>query len=286
MRAERLTDRIGYHLEGPVWWPRADEYRVVDMLAGDVLRIGAGPGGAPLRIPIGSAIAACLRPRRGGGAIIGRERDIALAENDDLVDPRPLAALPAGPGVRGNEGGCDPLGRFLLGTMARDQRAGGGALHRVDPARPGAVETVLAAVTVSNGLAWAAEGDRAYYCDSGTGVVSAIEGDDFAGRRDFVRFDDDEGVPDGCCVDAEGGVWVAANGAGEVRRWSPEGALTAVVEVDARQVTACAFGGPGLRELLITTSREDLDDGDDPAAGSLFAVEPGVAGLPPLEYAG
>ena len=56
--------------------------------------------------------------------------------------------------------------------------------------------------------------------------------------------------------------------------------------MDARKVTACAFGGDGLDELFVTTSRENLKPGEDPAAGSLFRTMPGVRGLRAREFAG
>jgi sugar lactone lactonase YvrE len=92
--------------------------------------------------------------------------------------------------------------------------------------------------------------------------------------------------PDGLTVDAEGGVWVAHNHNGTVRRYTSDGALDAIVEVPPRQVTACAFGGERLDELYMTTSRENLPPGEDPLAGALFRAEVGVQGLPVREFAG
>ena len=92
--------------------------------------------------------------------------------------------------------------------------------------------------------------------------------------------------PDGLTVDAEGGVWTALSDGGAVRRYTPDGDLDAVIEVPARKVTACTFGGAGLDELFITTSREGLEPGDDPRAGALFRAVPGVRGLPAREFAG
>lgn len=92
--------------------------------------------------------------------------------------------------------------------------------------------------------------------------------------------------PDGLTVDSQGGVWVALSNAGAVRRYAPDGRLDEVVEVAARKTTACTFGGPELDELFITTSREGLEAGDDPLAGSLFCVVPGVTGLPVRVFAG
>ncbi|WP_308216836.1 SMP-30/gluconolactonase/LRE family protein [Kocuria flava] len=87
-------------------------------------------------------------------------------------------------------------------------------------------------------------------------------------------------------MDAEGAVWVALHGAGQVHRYRADGQLDTVVHVGARQTTACALGGDDLRTLYVTTSREGLAPGEDPAAGSLFAVRVGVPGLPVLPFPG
>jgi sugar lactone lactonase YvrE len=96
----------------------------------------------------------------------------------------------------------------------------------------------------------------------------------------------DDGMPDGLTVDREGGVWVALYGGSAVRRYSPVGKLDEVLELPVSQVTACTFGGPALDELYITTSRLEVPEGEQPEAGSVFRVEPGVAGVPPTPFAG
>jgi sugar lactone lactonase YvrE len=200
-----------------------------------------------------------------------------------------LTALPAvwsGTDVRMNEGGCDPEGRFYCGSMAYDQRTGAGSLYRLDPDR--SVRVLADGLTISNGLEWSPDGTLAYYNDTATHTVSVFDYDPGAGlhdRRPFVALPED-GNPDGLTVDAEGGVWTALFGSGEVHRYTPQGALDAVVEVPARQVTACTFGGAGLDELFVTTSREGLGPDDDPLAGALFRASVGVRGLPVREFAG
>ncbi len=81
-------------------------------------------------------------------------------------------------------------------------------------------------------------------------------------------------------------MWVALYGGGSVRRYASDGTLDEVVELPVTKATACAFGGPGLDRLFITTSREHLEPGAEPEAGALFACDPGVRGLPVREFAG
>jgi sugar lactone lactonase YvrE len=281
VHAERVTGSVTYHGEGPVWSERWGGLRWVDMLAGDVLSLA--DDGTIGRRRVGS-VAAAVRPRRGGGAVIAVERGFTLEDADGTLTP--LEPVWSDDGVRMNEGGCDPDGRFWCGSMAYDRRPGGAALYRLDADH--SAHRVLDGVTISNGLEWSPDGSRAYYDDTATHRVDVFDYDPatgLTGRRPFVALTDDQ-RPDGLTVDADGGVWVALNGSGVVHRYTPAGVLDGVVELPTRQVTACTFGGPDLDQLFVTTSREGMAPGDDPVAGSLFRADVGVAGLPVREFAG
>jgi len=282
MRAEQVTDPVAYHGEGPVWSERWGGLRWVDMLAGDILSLAID--GTIHRRHVGS-IAAALRPRRQGGAVIGVARGFALEDADGTLIY--LDELWMDDQIRMNEGGCDPDGRFYCGSMAHDQRPGAGALYRLDP--DGSVHLVLNHVTVSNGLDWSPDGSRVYYNDTATQRIDVFDYDREAGltdRRLFVDLSAEAKRPDGLTVDGQGGVWVALSNGGAVRRYTPDGVLDEVVEVPVRKVTACTFGGPNLDQLFITTSREGLEPGADPLAGSLFRAVVGMIGLPVHEFAG
>ncbi|PRY02259.1 SMP-30/gluconolactonase/LRE family protein [Allonocardiopsis opalescens] len=282
--AEQITAPVAYHGEGPVWCPADGRLRWMDMLAGDVLTLPTG-GGAPERLHVGE-VAAALRPRAGGGHVLAVERGFALLDPGSQ-EPRRLPELWADPSVRMNEGGCDPRGRFYCGSMAYDTAPGRGALYRLDP--DGSTATVLTGITISNGLAWTPEGDRAYYIDTPTQRVDVfdVDGDgELRDRRPFTAVPAEIGAPDGLCLDAEGGVWVALWDGAAVHRYGPDGSLDAVVPLPVSRPTACAFGGPDLDELYITTSREDIDPAHQPAAGALFLARPGVRGARVHEFAG
>ncbi|WP_072313409.1 SMP-30/gluconolactonase/LRE family protein [Agrococcus sp. Marseille-P2731] len=281
MRAEQITDPIAYHGEGPCWSEGWGGLRWVDMLAGDILSFGEG--GRVERRHVGT-VAAAVRPRLGGGAVIGVERGFALEEPDGSV--RALRELWSSPTVRMNEGGCDPDGRFYCGSMAYDQTKGAASLYRLDPL--GEVERVLAGVTISNGLEWSPDGSLAYYDDTETGAIAVFDYDarrGLTGRRAFATLPDD-GAPDGLTVDAEGCVWVAVANGGAVLRYRPDGVLDGRVELPVTKVTACTFGGDDLDRLFITTSQEDIDVEAEPESGALFVVEPGVTGMPVRAFAG
>lgn len=289
MRAEQITDPHANLGEGPVWWEAWGGLRYVDLLAGDVLLLH--DDGSVTRTHVGT-VAAALRPRVGGGAVVGTERSFAVATADDLSDITPAADLWTDSAHRFNDGACDPDGRFYCGTMAYDETPGAGVMYRLSSNGDGSwsTEQVWDEVTISNGLGFSPDGALAYYNDTPTRRTDVFDYDSESGlthRRPFAELTDDvAGNPDGLCVDAEGGVWVALWNGGVVRRYTPEGRLDDIVEVPVSRPTACTFGGPDLDTLFITTSHDGIPKGAELAAGSLYAVRPGVRGLPALPFHG
>jgi sugar lactone lactonase YvrE len=276
---EQLTDPLAYHGEGPVWWPGWGGLRWVDMLAGDLLTLRSD--GSVSRLHVGH-VAAFVRPRSRGGYIVGLERGLGLADDVD-EPPQPLPALWTDPGIRMNEGGCDPDGNLYAGSMAYDKGQGRATLYRLSP--DGQSETVLPHVTISNGIGFSPDGRRAYYNDTATGrtdVFDVIDGR-LTDRRPF--HDGDGASPDGLCVDAEGNVWVAMNSIGYVRLYAPDGRIVTEIDLPVRLVTACTLGGEDGKDLFVTTSREDLSD-PEPVAGAVFRIRADTPGNPVLTFGG
>ncbi|MDQ1525559.1 MAG: hypothetical protein QOG18_172 [Microbacteriaceae bacterium] len=281
---EHVTSAGVYHGEGPCWWDGWGGLRYVDMLAGDVLSLDADTGTAT-RTHVGE-VAAVIRPRVVGGAVLAL-RDSFAVTDDSLDELRTIAQLTQPDGVRLNEGGCDPDGRFYCGSMADDETPHAGVFYQVKPT--GEVTIVLEKVTISNGFDFSPDNSRAYYIDTVEHVIdvfdySAAEG--LRNRRRWVEIPEEAGGPDGLVVDAEGGVWVALFGGAAVHRYSVDGELDARIELPVSSVTACTFGGRDLQTLYITTSQIRADLDAEPTAGGLFAIDPGVRGLPARAFAG
>ncbi len=186
--------------------------------------------------------------------------------------------------VRMNDAACDPQGRFWAGSMAYDQRAGGGRLLRCDP--DGAVRVALPTAAIANGLGWSPDGRTLYHADSGAGVVTAYDPETMTGR---VLIRPERGVADGLAVDDEGAIWAAMNGAGEVRRYAPDGSTLSVLPLPVSQPTSVAIGGATGRRLFVTTALESMTPEQraaEPEAGRVFAVEVGVGAPPVRPYRG
>ncbi|MFI6518428.1 SMP-30/gluconolactonase/LRE family protein [Spirillospora sp. NPDC050679] len=199
---------------------------------------------------------------------------------------RPLLPPLVRPGrTRLNDAACDPSGRLWVGAAAADATAGAGLLLRIDA---GGVTRVLTGLTVPGGIGWSPDGRVMYLAEGRPGRITAYAFDTRRGvpsrPRALVRLDPREGVPDGLAVDAEGCVWVATWTGRQVRRYSPGGRLLEALDVPAARVTGCAFAGPALDALVVTTGR--VGDDPPPESGRLFRFAPGVRGLPARPYLG
>jgi sugar lactone lactonase YvrE len=269
--------------DGRLWW--------VDIL-GHSLHAGDPASGAWRSRTFPRAIGAAV-PTERGDWLLALEDGI-YRWRDGLAEPRLLAAPgDPRPHTRFNDGKVDPAGRFWAGTMDWDAAPGGGALYSLDPGADHLV-TRRAPVSISNGLAWDAPRERFYYLDSPTRRLTVTDWDPASGalgtERTVLDLSDETGLPDGMALDREGHLWIALWGGAQVLKVDPRaGRVRGRISLPATQVTSCAFGGPALETLFITTARVGLDEAalkDQPHAGGIFALEPGTGGLPPTLFAG
>jgi sugar lactone lactonase YvrE len=181
-----------------------------------------------------------------------------------------------------NDGKCDPAGRFWAGSMAWAKTPAAASLYCLAP--DGRVTVARTNLTISNGSAWTPDGRSMYFIDTPTQRVdrfAVTPNGELRDQETVVQIDRDLGAPDGMCIDGDGCLWVALWGGNAVHRYSPHGELLAVVNVDAPQVSSCAFGGPDRRTLFITTSQEGYDQETSechPLAGRVFSVRLDTSG--------
>ncbi len=280
--ATLLVDARAALGEGPLWDAREGCLVWVDILAGVVFLTEAS-GEPRASFPIGHAVGSAM-PADGGGWLLADAMGFGRLTPGGGVT-RLLDLLADRPDLRFNDAKCDPAGRAWAGTLAADMEPGTGTLYRLDP---GPVATpVLQGLTVSNGLGWSPDGRTMWFADSADRRIHGFEFELQPGRPGPDRHGFDLGLAtgkaDGLCVDDAGGVWVAIWDGASVRRYTPDGRLDTIVHVPASRVTSCAFGGIGGSTLFITTSRAGLDEDalrEQPLAGGLFVVEPGVTGPP------
>lgn len=289
LRAELILDVRAELGEGPVWDAARKRLLFVDIMRGHVHEFDPASGS--------DRVVAAAQPV---GAVAPTERgDWIVAARDGFYRLDPVTAALTlvapieadDPTTRMNDGYVDARGRFWAGTMSTTSAGARGSLYRLDP--DGEVTRVLSGVTISNGIDWSPDGQVMYYADTGIGRVDAFDFDEstgaIRGRRPFLAVTGADGSPDGLIVDAEGSVWIAFWNGSAVRRYRADGTLDVTVDLPVSRVTKCAFGGPELADLYITTASIGLDAAGraaEPAAGGLFHVRPGVQGRPATRFAG
>jgi len=267
--------------EGPVWVADERELWWVDIRLGHLHRLDPRLGQV-LTAELGVS-AGCVAPRLSGGVVAATAAGFLLLHRDGRAE-QTIGIDDVVPGGRMNDGKVDGAGRFLAGWVGADGNRRDGRLLRLDP--DGAVNVILADVGLANGLDWSCDGETLYFVDSQTGGIDAFDYDTRAGtlsgRRRLV--DVSGGIPDGLTVDAEGDLWLAVWGAGCVRRYSAAGELREEHAFPTPNVTSCAFGGPDLGTLFVTTARSDGDD--DGFGGSVFSCDGVGSGLPRRPFGG
>jgi len=224
-------------------------------------------------------------PRTRGGFVLGLANGPALLDIHGGLDALPGRATadqaPDEVPTRWNDAKVAPNGELWLGSMTYGLIPGKSALYRMS--RDGReIVRVLGNLTISNGLGWSPSGDRMFFIDSPKQVVSVfdVDGSEIANERTLVDLGDLDGMPDGLCVDAEGGIWVGFWEGSAIRRYDGvSGALTEMVRFAASRITSCAFAGPTLTQLFVTSARDEIPDRESSEAGMTFVVESSVAGL-------
>ncbi len=190
------------------------------------------------------------------------------------------------PNMRFNDGRCDAMGRFWVSTMCMDMSLAApvGALYCLDEA--GLSPPRVSAIVTPNGIAFSADGETAYLSDSHP-TVQKIWAFDFAAStgtwsncRLFVDMTNLPGRPDGAAVDVNGCYWSCGNDAGVVHCFSPHGELLRSLAVPVAKPSMCAFGGPQLDQLLVTSILPASESREQPGLhGAVFALDAGVTGL-------
>jgi len=284
--AERFSAPVAYHGEGPFWDSRSNRLLCMDVFAGTVVAIDS-VGGVD-RYPLPSRATTVIRRRAHGGFVIATEHGLVVAD-DGLTTVEHLAKVIDDPTVRTNDGGCDPFGGFVIGTMSYSERPDGGAVYRVTPDRQ--VAEILAPVSISNGVQWSADGARVFYIDTPTRRVDVFDVDPRTGawsdRRTHISIDGTDGSPDGMAIDEEDGLWIGLWGGGAVNHYDSAGRLVETITVPGvTQVSSCAFGGNERSVLFITTSRKGLSTGHEPDAGAVFSIQTALRGATQAEFPG
>ncbi len=275
--------------ELPIWCEREQALYWVDIRAPEIRRFDPATGeDRAWRMPehIGS-----IGFREKGGFVA------ALRSGFAFFDPATGALEPLHNPIAGttdlrfNDGRCDRAGRFWAGTVQEKRVPGLAAFYRFDPDRR--CTRMVDGLTVANGSAFSPDDRTLYFADSQAREIYACDLDLRAGtisnRRVFARFAADEGIPDGATVDVDGYLWIAHFDGWRVTRFAPDGRVDRVIEMPVPRPTSCAFGGPNLGVLYVTSASYNLSPeilAQAPLSGAIFALDVGTRGVVEPRFAG
>lgn len=268
--------------EGPIWWQ--DQLYFVD-IEGHLVHRFDPVDGSEKSWNIGQRVGTVV-PRESGGLVIAGDHGLYFLDEESgeltaIADPEPDKT-----NNRFNDGKCAPDGRFFAGTISLVKKIGDAKLYRLDPDL--SVHEAFGPVTNSNGIIWSADGKTVFYIDTPRRDVLAFDYDDghLRNLRTVISTKAIDASPDGMTIDADGNLWVAFCHGGCVVCYDPQtGNELRRVDFPCLETTACAFGGPDLMDLYVTTGVHKSIEEEH--AGRLFVIRGlGVAGMPANAFAG
>jgi len=270
--------------EGPLWVARENAVYWTD-IKGRALHRLTLDGFEHTRWQMPDLLCWVVERQNGPGFIAGFRTSVAKLQLDPFGIEPIAVPEPDLPNNRLNDAAVDRTGCIWAGTMDDREETASGSLYRLDCA--GRCRRQDTGYVISNGPTFSPDHSCLYHTDTARRIIYrfTVGADGRIGEREtFVEFPSDWGSPDGMATDREGGIWVAHWGGGRLSRFLPDGRLDRAIGLPASQVTSCCFAGPDLDRMFVTTASIGRDD--EPLAGCLFEVDPGVRGAPCHAYGG
>lgn len=290
MKIEAIVDCNTILGEGPLWDVAEQRLYWIDSYGQKIFRANAS-GGEVESWDVPQKIGS-MALRKDGGAILSLADGFYLFDFESGASTLIGTVERAGPNIRINDGKVDKRGRYVSGSMDITEASADGKLYSVGTDL--SIREIDDGIVVSNGPCWSPDGSIFYFADSRSRAIWAYDYDLATGnvtnKRRFALFGEEDGLPDGATVDAEGYVWSAGVYKSKLHRFAPDGSRDRTIDMPIVCVTSVMFGGPELDTLYVTSMKTAPVPGvveTGPLAGSLFAITGlGVRGLPETRFAG
>ena len=215
-------------------------------------------------------------PRTGGGDVLGTSNGPVLRDIEGNISGLPKRETDKHKS-RWNDAKVSHTGDLFLGTLSYDLVPKASGLYRIS--KDGSeIKKLLSEVTLANGLDWSVDTQTFYFIDSLEHCVYAFsyDGQEITEQRTVIKFGENE-IPDGMCVDAEDGLWIAFWDGSQVRRYDEKYKLSEKIDLPVSYTTSCTFAGKDLDQLVITTAHNN-EMGKHAQAGMTFVCKPGING--------
>jgi sugar lactone lactonase YvrE len=275
--------------EGPIWDSRDGRLFWVDIVGG-VINVLTPATSRSRRIEVGEHVG-CVALTARPDTVVAALRSGWYWIDVETGGKQLIAASPAGPGCRFNDGAVDRAGRLWVGTLEDGETNPVGELYLLAPDlshRP-----MDRGFLCSNGITWSTDRRWLFFVDSRNDAIYRYPFDDEVGRLGdrglFVDTTDLPGVPDGIEMDSEDTLWCAFWDGGQIVGFDGSGEARETIAVPAIRPTSLTFGGPDLTTMFITTATFGLSErelAEWPGSGSVFELDLATPGLPANVFAG
>lgn len=278
MELELIADYKCVTGEGPLWHPQEQKVYWVDIPNGKLFRYDPASGKHELFFDSGAQIGG-FTIQDDGALLLFMDRGAVKLLRDGKLETI-IEEIPDERETRFNDVFADPVGRVYCGTMPTKDRLG--RLYRLDPDRT--LTLLLEDISCSNGMGFTPDRKQMYYTDSMVKKIYLFDYDEATGnlsnQRIFVDSSNEEGVPDGMTVDADGNVWSARWDGYRLTQYAPDGRELRRVEFPTKKVSSVIFGGPDYKDMYVTTAggHDKAENGE--TAGALYRLRLGVQGVP------
>lgn len=285
--------------EGALWSPQEEALYWIDQMRPEIHRLDVTRGvDTKFDLPLPEQLGAVL-PHKSGGFVLAASDGVSFIDKDFRSRVPYVNPIADTPRASFNDAKCDRQGRLWAGTTDRLETEKVGALFRIDRGNDAA--RVVDGFICSNGPSFSPDGRVMYHSRTHDRAIYAHDIDPVTGAaseaRIFARIEPEAGVPDGSTVDAEGYLWSTHWGGARITRYAPDGKVDRVITMPVESPTSCAFGGPDMTTLFVTSASIRFVDGKwvyldeagfarTPLEGAIFAIETGIRGLPEPAFRG
>ena len=207
--------------------------------------------------------------------ILGLKSELRIVNLDKLKTIYSINIEPNHPNNRINDGKVDPVGRLWFGTMDNFEKQQIGSLYCFD--RHLNLHKIDSKYFTPNGPAFLNK-NNFYHTDSKKKIIY---------KKIFIKFDKKEGSPDGMTTDIKNNLWVCHYYAAKITVYDLRGNRIHEINLPAKNITNCTFGGINNNELYISTALKGMKKKEIkkyPLSGSMFKIKTNQKGKSPKSF--
>ncbi len=268
--------------EGPLYCAKSKSVYWVDILGRAVHQVSLS--GEAHQSWLFDSAPTSISHHTAGGFMLTMRKGFARWQPGDGA-PTLVANLESNlPNNRFNDAKTDRHGNLWAGSMDDEGLNNTGSLYRLRT--DGTIQVMDTGYCISNGPAFSPCGKWLYHTNSNTRQVYRFQLNDdgtISNKALFIQIVPEHGYPDGMTVSADGDLWICHFAGGRISRFDRAGQLKLQYRLPVSNVTSCAFVGPELNQLAITTARKELSPQQllvEPLAGALFIADVDAIGVP------